>query len=193
MPVTLPYDLTVPSKREIRSSELMGNYNALASKFQASIVDGDCADAMDLRGDKIRVNSIPANRLIDGSVTQIQLAASSVGTSQLVPLAVTAEKLSSVALDKLLVTVHEVAFSVFVATTYGVNAANPTATFDKATYQLLAVYCKNVTSAGSNPSAFGYASDSGANWAGSVAAFLSSGGPQTVTGTLVYVFVKRTV
>lgn len=108
MPVTLPFDLTVPPKREIKAAELMAMYNALAAKFSGGIVDADLSAALNLNGAKIQAGSIPANRLVDGSVTSTQLADNSVGTSELADGSVTALKVlaGSLTRNRLKVTIH---------------------------------------------------------------------------------------
>jgi hypothetical protein len=209
MPVTLPYDLIVPVKREIKSAELMGNYNALRDKFSAGIVDADCSANMNLNGTKLLANTMPANRIIDGSVSQTQLAANSVGTTQLIDLNVTTSKIAllaitgarlaaaTIASEKLLLTVHVVAFATPALGTnsWHLQSANPSVSFAKANYDLLGVFVKNVTveAGGGAPMGFAFANDSGANWAGSIVVqYQTTDGPsKVVSGSMVYVFLQK--
>ena len=214
MPVTLPFDLTVPVKREIKAAELMAMYNALAAKFSAGIVDADCSTNMNLNGNKLLANTMPANRIIDGSVTQTQLAAASVGTSQLIDLNVTTGKIadlnitkgkipnSELPLGKLAITMHAIPFTNSPFVESGLTPVfsagiNPTSNFPVATYECLGAYVKDVSLtvlAGSRGVFSLIPNGAGANWAGILryAVAADSTGTMTITGTVVYVFIART-
>jgi len=217
MPVTLPFDLASPAQREIKASELMSNYNALVNKFSAAIVDADVSTVANISGTKLASRSVTGDRIVLAGVSQNELGASSVGTAQIIDANVTTVKIAdsnvtaakilaaSIAKDRLKLTVHEVAFSntLFVdlqgtiALGVGLQAANPSVAFPKASNALIGWYIKNITiTGGTSPTGVAtlLTDDSGANWAGTVRYILqsNSGATLTISGTVGYLFLSLT-
>ena len=99
----------------------------------------------------------------------------------------------SIAKDRLKTVVHEVAFSTLevVGGQQNLNIVNPTIAFPKATYDLLSLFVKNLSSPGDTQGgAWAMADDSGTNWGGRVV--VRGNVNATFSATLVFVFISKT-
>ena len=107
MPLTLPYTIGQPTK-DILSSPLQSNFQAIVSKFSGGIVDADIATGAGISGAKVAQNTLPGDRIASGTITNLQMGNNSVNTDQLVALAVTKDKLTVTAGQKITTTQLEI-------------------------------------------------------------------------------------
>ncbi len=125
-------------------------------------------------------------------VARIIPATSITGAMLAVGAAVANLAAASLGLDKLKVTVHTVAFGPTVVIS-GVPvdvAVNPSVAFPKATYELVAMYAKNLSGGAATwRRAVPRPNDTGANWAGSLTIEMDASA--NMSGTAVYVFISK--
>jgi hypothetical protein len=212
--ISIPFRFTPDTIAD--ADQVNADFDAVAAKF-GLIVDGDCAPAMDLDGNKLSstpAKQVPEVKLGTKAVSARVLANDSADPGSdasravsgdhiktltvaalarfLPALGITGSKLAAatLGLDKLKVTVHTVAFGPVSpsADNYATAVVTPSVSFPKATYELIALYAKNVTIVGSGTL---HANDSGANWAGLAAVAAPGTGPGSFSGTAVFVFLSR--
>lgn len=99
MPLTLPYTIAPHSK--ILSVPLQANFQSIIDKFSGGLVNADFSTLCAFDGAKMAVNSMPGDRIATGTLTKAQMGAASVDNAQLVALAVTKDKLSTTAGQKI--------------------------------------------------------------------------------------------
>jgi hypothetical protein len=201
--VSIPYSFTKDTLAD--ADQVNANFQALAAKFTGGIYDGDVATAADLDGNKLSATGgkrVPATRLENNAAVDRVVASDPSPTGSDASRAISGDHMklqtaaqqdrwlvaAGIRSDKLKITYHPVAFSFNTAIGTGETAANPTSTFPKATYVLVAMYIKNVNVV-VGAALTSVANDSGANWAGAIRYNSASG---TATGTLVYVFLQIT-
>lgn len=169
--------------------------NAASSRVVASDPNSPGSDALRaISGDHVKTWTIAhvSHIIPPNSITGAMLATGA---------AIANLAAASVALDKLKVTIHTVAFSD--AQFWGASTpmffnkvANPSVSFPKATYELLGVFFKNLAFSGGaaqEATVSVIPDDSGANWAGRVRYVGQNSSSTTVTlsGTVVYVFISK--
>lgn len=204
MPISFPAAWV--AKEKVKPSKLNAFFSAITSKFAAGITSADLASNAGVKGSQISNaggTRITNANLEDDCVDSRALATDATPGAPSAPIqdgtyvkdgALPGTKLTNntTGLDKLEVTVHEVAFS---GTTSGVlnflsAAANPTLTFDQATYELIGLMVRTLTG-----TAVGVVcapitgNGGGANWQGAVNCHASAGG--TISGVLRYIFIKK--
>ena len=201
MPVTLPFQLVAGEL--IRYSRLMANFNALAAKFTGGIVDADTSDLMALNGSKIAVNTLPADRIIAGSITVTQMGSNSVGTAQLVAGSVTGGAGGKIATNTITkanvitTAASNLALSnldvVQDTCTYTAVAAGATvlatgSTRPVATYQLLSIF---PVTTGLAAGFMVEPSSAGANWTFTVRGAVTGEASGSGGGTFIAIFIRK--
>jgi hypothetical protein len=211
--VSIPYSFTKDTLAD--ADQVNANFQALAAKFTGGIYDGDVAAAADLDGNKISATAgkrVPATRLENNAAVDRVVASDAASPGADASRAISGDHMklqtaaqqdrwlaaAGIRLDKLKITVHQVAFAFATPqATITSQGVNPSISFPKATYDLLAIYVKNLAITGLAASSTMEGAprpvDVGANWAGG---YVVSNASQTqnsaVSGTMVFVFIQKT-
>jgi hypothetical protein len=214
MPLVLPLLEQIVAGQPRKPKPIHDSFQSIVDKFNANIVDADVNAAANISGTKLADSTILTAKIADGQVTTSKLqtstgAADGVTTIKIADLAVTKPKIAaaSVTSDKLVMTIHVVAFTIVAGVFTGVTdsidgglvvsvataTVNPTSTFAKATYDLVACYIKNpvVGAAGAGGVMSVTAGDSGTDWTGQVRVVRDRLTTGSATGSAVYVFMQK--
>ena len=83
MPLVLPY--TILAGQYVLSAPVRLNFQAIADKFNAGIVNADIAPAntANIDGTKLADNTIPGAKIVSGGIGPLQIGAGAVGTAAL--------------------------------------------------------------------------------------------------------------
>jgi hypothetical protein len=219
MSLVIPYTFVGGPGNKARAAEVNANFAAVAAKFTEAaggISDADIATTAAIKGSKLSTtpgNRIPTAAIEDEAVTDVKLnndtaipgvdSGRAVGGEHIKLL--TAAQMArflpdtpsaGIGSNKLKLSFDATAFSFSAAGTGGsgipaltISARNPTGTFPKATYDLIAVFIKDPGA--TNVLMEACPDDSGVNWAGNIRAIACSNGSLTASGTLVYVFAQK--
>lgn len=182
MPIVMPY--TILAGQYVQSGPVRANFQAIADKFNAGIVNADIAPAntANIDGTKLADNTTPGSKIVSGGIGALQLAAGAVGNvaladstgasdgvtaAKIATGAVTSAKLAagaalanlaaaSIGSDKLKLTFHAVTFTNLIAISLNLSTltVNPTLTFAKASYDLVGVFVKTISGTASAGAVF---------------------------------------
>ncbi len=197
MPVSLPFQITAGTLAD--ATQVQACLQALADKFTANVVDGDIASGANIQGSKLADGTVPAAKIVPGSITSTQVAALGLGAGLYAAGAINGATdllAASIPDSKAKVTITFASYTNATLPTGATKVTlNPSSNFAIASYDLVGFY---LTPAGgtpvANPNFFWstLATDVSPNWGGVLVLNNQTGGTINVTFRLYYVFWSKT-